>query len=586
APGLARREFDQGAAPADLPMERMLLVLKRSPEQQTSLSKLLDDQQDPSSASYHKWLTPEQFGQQFGASNQDIQSITAWLQSHGLQVNQVTKGRTVIEFSGTAAQVQDAFHTQMRKFVVDGESFWANAGNLQIPSALVPAIAGPWSLHSFRKKPQLSSTKQKFEALYKPGARPEFTGSNGAHALFPGDYSVIYNINPVYQNGINGTGTSIAIVARTNIDFTDPSEFWSISGVNDSSTIIDSNGPDPGLGSADDQFEAVLDVSWAGAIAPVALRHFVVSGSTNSTDGVDLSELYIVEHNLADVMTESFGSCEGFFTQQEADGIASLAEQAASQGITYIVSTGDSGASTCDRPSQSLATHPISVNILAATPFNIAAGGTMFNENGQNSTFWNTTNTSNLASAKTYIRENVWNESCSTAQCGSNANLSATGGGVSTFFSKPSWQTGVTGIPADGHRDIPDISLTAAGHDPYLLCFQRSCEPDAQNLIHFFGVSGTSASAPSFAGIMALIVQKTGSRQGQANYVLYKLAAAQNYSQCNGSSTAGAPAAACTFHDITVGNNAVPGQTSQQYQSTVGYDPATGLGSPNVANLV
>jgi hypothetical protein len=583
APALARPEFDHGAAPADLPMDRMLLVLKRSPEQQAGLTKLLDDQQDRSSANYHKWLTPEQFGEQFGASDEDIQSVTSWLQSHGLQINEVSKGRSIIQFSGTAAQVGETFHTQIHNFVVNGESHWANTGDVEIPTALVPAVAGPWSLHSFRKQPQLSSAKQKFEAIYKPGKRPEFTASNGLHALFPGDYAAIYNINPVYQSGINGSGVNIAIVGRTDIDFSDPSQFWNISGIGNFSNIVN-NGPDPGFLSADEQFEATLDVSWAGATAPGAQRQFVISASTNTTDGVDLSELYIVDHNLADVMTESFGSCEGHFTQQESDGVAALAQQAAAQGITYVVSSGDSGASGCDLPTQTQATHGLSVSLLSSTPYNVAVGGTMFNENGQNSTYWSGTNSSNLASALSYIRENVWNESCSS-QC-SNPGLWATGGGVSTFFGKPSWQAGVAGIPADGKRDVPDISLTAAGHDPYLLCFQRSCVPDSQGFINFFGVSGTSASAPAFAGIMALVVQKTGSRQGQANYVLYKLAAAQNYSQCNGSSTTGTPAAACVFQDVTVGNNAVPGQTSQQYPSSAGYDLATGLGSPNVANLV
>jgi len=234
---LARVEFDRGAAPPDLRLNRMLLVLKRSAEQEAVLTQLLDEQQYPSSPNFHKWLTPEEFGKKFGPSDEDIQTITVWLQSHALEVTEVTKGRTIIEFSGTAAQVQEAFHTQIHKFVVDGESHWSNSGNLQIPAALVPAVAGPWSLHSFRKQPQLSNTKQKFETLYKPGARPEFTGSNGAHALFPGDYSVIYNINPVYQSGIDGSGATIAIVARTNIDFADPSEFWNISGASNGSGL-------------------------------------------------------------------------------------------------------------------------------------------------------------------------------------------------------------------------------------------------------------------------------------------------------------------------------------------------------------
>jgi subtilase family serine protease len=582
---LARAEFDRGAAPADLPMERMLLVLKRTAEQEAALGKLLDEQQDTSSPNFHKWLTPEQFGKQFGPSDEDIQAVTSWLQSHGFQVTQITKGRTVIEFSGTAAQVQQAFHTQIHKFIVNGESHWANASNLHIPAALAPAVAGPWSLHNFLKKPQSRLQKEPIRAAGQ-NFTPNVTASDGTHFLGALDYAAIYNINPAYQAGIDGSGSSIGVIGRTQIDIFDVVDFRSLFNLPINPIFTDVNGTDPGFLSSGEQVEAVLDVTWSSAVARGAAIHFVTSASTNTTDGVDLSELYIVENDLTDIMTESFSTCEGFHTQAEANGTAALAQQAAAQGITYIVSTGDSGAAECDRPSQSAATHPVSVNMLAATPFNVAVGGTMFNENGQNSKYWNSANSQGGLSVKSYIPEKVWNESCSTAQCGSNANLAATGGGVSTFFGKPTWQTGVPGIPNDNKRDIPDISLTAANHDAYLLCFQRSCVPDGQGFISFFGISGTSASAPSFAGIMALVRQKTGSRQGQANYVLYRLASAQNYSQCNGSNTTTAPAATCTFRDVTLGNNVVPGQSNQLYQSGVGYDLATGLGSPNVTNLV
>jgi hypothetical protein len=284
-------------------------------------------------------------------------------------------------------------------------------------------------------------------------------------------------------------------------------------------------------------------------------------------------------------MTESFGSCEFFHNQSDADFVGKLAEQAAAEGITYTVSTGDSGAEGCDRPSFAAAVGPVSANLLSATPFNIAVGGTMFNEGS--GTYWGPANGPN-PTALSHIPENVWNESCSSAKCGANAALWSTGSGVSQYFlSKPSWQSGVTGIPNDGARDQPDVSLTAAAHDPYLVCFQGSC---SSGRIFFF--SGTSAAAPSFAAIMALVNQKTGSRQGQANYVLYRLAAGDIAAarKCNGSSTT-LPAATCNFNDVTVGNNAVPGEagfgtSSGKYQSTTGYDLAAGLGSVNVTNLL
>jgi hypothetical protein len=228
----------------------------------------------------------------------------------------------------------------------------------------------------------------------------------------------------------------------------------------------------------------------------------------------------------------------------------------------------------------------VSVNVLGSTPFNIAVGGTMFNEHGQDSKYWNSANNTYFGSALSYIPEMVWNESCTVPQCGQNAGLWATGGGASVYFHKPSWQTGF----GDSMRDVPDVSLTAAGHDPYLLCLEGSCVPDAQGRFSIWLVSGTSAAAPSFAGIMALVDQKMGARQGQANYVLYRLAAS-NPGTCNGSSTTTLPTSNCIFNDTTVGNNAVPGEsgyntTAGKYQSGKGYDLATGLGSMNVANLV
>jgi len=123
---LARKENDLGTAAPDLPMERMLLVLKRSPAQEHALRKLLDEQQDKSSPNYHRWMTPEQYGQQFGPTDADMQTVTAWLQSHGFQVGS-SKGRTVLEFSGTAAQVQEAFHSSNHNYLVDEKHYWANA---------------------------------------------------------------------------------------------------------------------------------------------------------------------------------------------------------------------------------------------------------------------------------------------------------------------------------------------------------------------------------------------------------------------------------------------------------------------------
>ena len=602
---LARPQFDLGTAPATLPMQRMLLVLKRSPEQESALRKLLDDQQDKASPSYHKWLTPEQFGKQFGPTDADMQTITAWLQSHGFQVG-TTKGRTVLEFSGSASQVQEAFHTMIHKYIVNGEQHWANSSDPQIPTALTPAVAGVLTLHNFLKKPQFHISPHPIAAHLTKGKRPQVTFSNGIHALTPADYDTIYNAGTILSSN-SGIYVGIGVIARSNLypeaSGSDVNDFRNAFLPGSPGMLnIFLNGPDPGDLGGGDEIEATLDTTWAGAIASGSTVDLVVSASTNTTDGIDLSEVSIIETNLEDIMTESFSGCEAETTASSAAGYAALAEQAAAQGITYLVSTGDSGAEGCDDPdTETVATGPVSVNVLASTAFDTAVGGTIFNENSQSGTYWSASNSAEGESAISYIPEDVWNQSCTAANCasGNDPGIWAGGGGVSIYSStKPSWQSGVTGIPQDNARDLPDVSLTAATHDPYVLCLEGSCVPNSSGEIELYLVGGTSASTPSFASIMALVVDQirltnSGQRVGLANYVLYRLAAAENgtLSQCNASNTSGLPASTCVFNDVTTGNDAVPGEVnygspSADYQAGVGYDMATGLGSVNVANLV
>jgi len=585
---LARPEFDLGTADGTLPTKRMLLVLKRSDAQEAALRKLLDDQQDKNSPNYHKWLTPEKFGQQFGPTDTDMQTITSWLQSHGFEVGS-TKGRTVLEFSGTAAQVREAFHSTIHSYLVNGETHWANSTDPQIPTALAPAVAGIKTLHNFLKKPMVHLSEERFAAKLDVKSHPEFTNSTGLHALTPADYQTIY-MTPVVPAGI---GVTIAVVGRNNLynGGQDVSDFRNIFGIfGGTSPNIVVNGPDPGDAGGSEEAEATLDTSWAEALAPFANVDFVVSGSTNTTDGIDLSELYIIENNLGAVMTESFGSCEALTTSTDAQGVSLLAEQAAAQGITYIVSAGDTGAEGCDNLGETTAVGGTSVNVLASTPFTVAVGGTMFNEHSQDATYWGSTNSLYLGSALSYIPENVWNETCTTQCQSGQPPLAAGAGGASIYFAKPSWQSGVTGTNNDTVRDIPDVSLSAAGHDPYLLCLEGSCQPNSQGGIYFAAVSGTSAAAPSFASIMALL-DGPNVRQGAANYILYRLASAQQTAgiACNASNTAALPNTACTFNDVTGGNNSVPGETGYPnglYSAATGYDLASGLGSVNITNLV
>jgi hypothetical protein len=654
---LARPEFDQGAAPDSQPMERMLLVLQRSPEQESALRKLLDQQQIKSSPNYHMWLTPEQFGEQFGPADADIQAVTGWLSSQGFEVSRVAAGRTVIEFSGTAGAVRQAFHTEIHKFVVNGEERWANASDPQIAAALEPVVAGFASLNNFPRQPMLQRVGAFSRSKATGEVRPLFTvpSSNGNYyALGPADFATIYNVWPLWEPTaeivpiIDGTGQTIAIVAESNINVQDARDFRNVFGLpaNDPQVILD--GPDPGVLESGSESEADLDVEWAGAVARGATIDLVVSQSTEATAGVDLSALYIIDNNLAPVMSESFGDCEAFLGVGGNAFYQTTREQGAAQGITIVNSAGDSGSARCDQDMGEVAAqYGLAVSGMASTPFNVAVGGTDFGDADNWSAYWSSSNNSTtLSSALSYIPEMTWNDSCAHSG-GANGCVSAGGdtptgidlvagsGGASNCvnstgtmpnvtctggYAKPSWQSG-TGVPDDGARDIPDVSLFAGNgftRSFYVLCEadalpagEISCNRAYANW-YFLGAGGTSAAAPAFAGIMAMVNQKTGERQGSANYVLYPLAAKSGAS-CTSSASMAATAntSSCIFYDVVTGNNSVacvggspncsstsseepygilqvnpPTNSTPAWTTTTGYDLATGLGSVNAANLV
>ena len=543
---LATAEYDAGAVTPAYRMERMLLTLLPDAAQEQSLNQFVDAQYNPESANYHQWLTPTQFADRFGVSEADAGHIAGWLESHGLEVEEVTAGRRSIIFSGTAAQVQAAFHTEIRSYNVRGQVHHANATEPEIPVALAQVVGGVVSLHDFHSEPMHASAR-------KPS--PEFT-SGGSHYLAPADFATIYNLAPLYQQSINGNGESIAIVGRSNIRIADVRQFRTAFGLPANDPLIIVNGADPGIVSSGEETEADLDVEWSGAVARNATIKFVVSKSTNSSDGVDLSAQYIVNHNLAPIMSTSFGLCEKWLGSSGNNFLSSLWQQAAAEGITVFVSSGDNGAAGCDSASASKATNGRGVNGLCSTPYSVCVGGTEFNDASTPSLYWSSSNTSGAqASAVSYIPEVVWNES------GPGAGLWSSGGGASTVYGKPSWQAG-TGVPADGKRDVPDVSLTASGHDGYLIYQEGG----------LYVVGGTSAASPSFAGLMALVVQDMRARQGNANLAFYPLASKQR------------AGGAAIFHDIIAGNNSVLGQAG--FNAATGFDQATGLGSIDASVLV
>jgi len=591
---LAQPRFDAGAVDPGLRMNRVILALSPSTEAKADLQAFLDRQQDKSSADYHHWLTPEEFGTKYGPAPEDIQAIKSWLQNQGIQVTNVAKSGLWMELSGTSGQMEAAFKTQMRQYKVNGETHIANASELSIPAALAPAVSGVVSLHNFFKKP-LSTRPVQARAngngTYSPIIPLANLGNGTVHALTPGDYANIYDLNPLYVNSLNGAGIQLGLVARSDVSLQDYADFRSLVNVTGGTiTNVVTVAPDPGFDPNDgDSIEATLDAQWAGGVARAANIQVLAAASTATTDGVDLSAAFAVDQNQVDVLSASFGQCESGLGPTEDAFFNSLWEQAAAQGISVFVSSGDNGAAACDAAEgTTAATHGLAVSGLASTPFNTAVGGTEFADTPA-ATFWSATNAAGGVSALGYIPETVWNETCTPTTPGSECaaqnffSLESSSGGKSTLYPKPTWQTGLPASPADTSRDLPDVSLTAAGHDGYILCLGGSCSAASPTVAI---VGGTSGSSPSFAGIMAIVDQVLGGRQGLANYALYRIAAGAGATCSSSARTLPAtpPPAGCVFNDVTVGNNSVPGQAG--FNATTGYDLATGLGSVNAANLV
>jgi hypothetical protein len=644
---MARAANDRGELPGTQSITRMTLLLQRSAAQETALEQLLAEQQDPKSPNYHAWLTPQQFGEQFGPADSDIETLKGWLSSQGFSNLRITAGRTMVTFDGTAGQVLNAFHTGIHRLSVNGREHFANMGEPKVPEALAPVIAGVFGLHNFHPQPQVKRLG-KFQRNRKTGEiTPLFTFTDVNGTFFgvgPADFKTIYNV----PSTLDGTGVSIAVVGQSNINLQDVADFRSIFGLAANQPTVILNGPDPGLVSGDEG-ESDLDVQWAGAIAPNASIKFVTTqtSSTDGVSGVDASAAYIVDNNIAPIISESYGACESGLGTSGNLFYQLLWQQAAAQGITVVVSAGDNGSAGCDDPNKVTAipadgkSH-LAVSGIASTPFNVAMGGTDFNQANQQTTYWNSTNSTGQVSAKGYIPEMVWNDSCAGSGLGgcnsvtsssTSLNIVAGSGGPSAVYSKPPWQSnGITGMPGDGKRDLPDVSLFSA--DGNNKSFYIVCQSDADiagdtgcNLTKFGSTSpfhdfqavgGTSAAAPTFSGIMALINQKTGQRQGNANPSLYALGKAETYSGCDSSQgTSGKPSnTTCVFNDITgttskdgltpTMNNSVPcagaatncSKTSSggfgvltsggspAFTLGLGYDLATGLGTPNVANLI
>lgn len=639
-PHLARAEFDQGEAVSSTQLSHVRLILSRSNEQQAALDQYLAELQDKSSTNYHKWLTPAEFGKRYGPTDSDVAAIVAWLESHGLTLETISAGRTNIAFSGTVSQVEEAFHTSIHSFQTNKNQFYSNTTDPQIPAALATVVKGVAHLNTIKPRPHSvrgradNADSQTTRLANRPRANLTDTTSNYFY-IVPADAATIYNtpnsFNANYASGTSYTGTGVKIgvggnaTIDKNIVKTYRSTFlgssYSTAPTLNYCTTSTSCTTIPGSGYvADDADEAYLDTELAGSMAPGATIYYYAS--TDLYTGIEAA----LTANLVDIFSLSFGSCERDMSTSDNAIINKWWEQAATQGIAVTVASGDNGSTDCDSDdttqTATVAKDGLSVDGFASTPYNIAVGGTDFyaletsfspyvsSTLGSASTYYRT--------AQSYIPESVWNDSiksdttlsynvpwtgkyanimagggghssCSTNNSVDNQDGSVTDGSCTSGYSKPSWQTGTGSYDSDGARDVPDISLMSGnGYDgaAWLVCnYDEPCT-SISGSGDFTGYGGTSTAAPAFAGILALVEQKTGSRLGQAAKVLYDLH--------NGSY------ASSIFHDVTVGNNSVPctaGTTDcdfntagyyfeSGYDATTGYDLATGLGSVDATKLI
>ncbi|HTZ83504.1 MAG TPA: S53 family peptidase [Candidatus Acidoferrales bacterium] len=636
---------DRGPVSGDLALEHMFLQLRRAPERESALQRYIADLQNPNSQNYHQWLTAQQLGERYGLAQSDLNTITRWLEGKGFKVNVVYPSGMVIDFSGTAAMVREAFHTEIHQLMVDGKKHIANISDPRIPAALAPAVMGVVSLNDFRP-----------HRMYKPKSQYTATIDGFTYYLVaPADLATIYNLNPLFSEGTTGKGQTVVVVEDTNMNPADFTTFRSALGLSGyasgklqiahPSSSGNNNCMNPGING--DGVEASLDAEWASAAAPDATIKMISCASSYPTFGglIAIQNLLNAVSTPASIMSMSYGVCEAFTGATENAAFNSAFQQAASEGVSVFVSAGDDAAAGCDRDAAE-ATHGIQVTGWGDTPYNVAVGGTDFGDSylGENSTYWSSTNGAYYESALSYLPEIPWNDSCASvliatvegysttygadgfcnSSTGSNfLNTIGGSGGPSDCatgspagknckgYAKPSWQM-IVGNPNDGVRDIPDVSLFAAngvwGHFyPFCDSAYASCAgaPDT-----WLGGGGTSFSSPIMAGIQALVNQKNGSRQGNVNVAYYALANAEYGATGNSgcSSTLGNAASSnCVFYDVTLGDMDVPctgvhdcytpsgsigvlSTSDHDYQpaypTTTGWDFGTGIGTVNATNLV
>jgi subtilase family serine protease len=660
---------DRGKAPGSLQLEHLQVLLLRPPANKAALTAYIGTLNNKKSPNFHKWLTPQQIGTTYGPTASDIAVVTTWLKSQGLTVNTVYPAGTIIDFSGNVAQVEGAFHPAMHNLMVRGKEHISNTQNPTIPSALANIIEGVVSLSDFAPYPTHEMGK---EAPINPptgkGAGYTYTaGSSTAQRMVPGDLATIYNLTPLFNAGYSGQGQTIAVLEDTNVystaDWTTFRNTFGLSGYTGGSFTQQHPGNCANPGTNSNENEAILDAEWASAAAPSAAI-VLESCQDLTTPGILIALENIVNgSNPPAIISISYAESESMLGATMNAAINSAYETASAEGISIFAASGDWGAAVSDYTNNTQATHGINVSGYASTPYNTAVGGTDFNDTATrtNSTYWNSTNSNTYASAKSYIPEVVWNDSCASTLlanfngysvtygangfCNSGTGstyhsiISASGGpsgcatgapsiggevgGSCVGYPKPSWQSqwaSVPVTPADGVRDIPDVSLFASngvawGHS-YVFCwsdpsntYAGKAEPCTGAPSTWSHAGGTSFAAPIMAAIQSLVNQKTGSAWGVTAgdyYALFNYQAESESLSCDASTGPGENPN-CIFNDVTKGDMDVdctgrvncfnPGGTYgvlststssylPAYAASAGWDFATGLGSINAYNLV
>lgn len=588
-PAWVNRAADAGPAARDLQLNNLFLVLKRPAAQEQQFRDFLARQQDPDSPDYHRWLTSRQVGQRFGVPAGNIETVSNWLRYHGLHIDGVSNSRMLIRFSGSSAAVASAFSSEFHYYRprISGSGAQPRLSidtEPAVPDSIAPFVAAVSGLSQMPVRPMLHSR------ILAESSLPSFRNCSSPvcnYFISPADFATIFDIAPLYNSGINGSGETIAIVGRSRVADTDIQDFAQNTGLTLQSptVIVPPDGTDPGTTGDGNQSEATVDVERALGTAPGASVDLIVSASSKTEDGVTIALIYAIDTKQDPILSDSFGVCESSGGAASATAWDQIAAQAAAEGISFFAISGDSGAAGCDQPfSAPPATQTASPNLACVSGYVTCVGGTEFNDAINPLPYWSAVSSPSENSALGYIPEGAWNEPTNTS---GGYQIAATGGGPSAFILKPSWQAG-DGVPDDGHRDTPDIAFPSSGHDAYYACIAYSGADCSTG--HFASIYGTSAAGPSMAGIAALIDQRLGTPQGNLNPALYRLAA----------TTPGA------FHDVTVFtsgvgecsldtpsmcNNSTPSATALTggltgYAVGPGYDLVTGLGSIDVTNLI